>query len=315
MRDRVKLLSVPLLITMTCWGFNFVSLKILYREVSPEAVSLSRCLLMWGFLALFRKLRGESLKPARRDVGSILFLGFVMMGVYMVVFLSGLQHTGAGEGAIVLATVPLITPVLAALMRVELFSLAAAGGAMVAFAGVACVAFGSSAAVAAGHDLWRGDLMILASAFCWSFSIVLAKPLLKRYSPLQVLTMSMPGALPALLPFGLLATLQTPWTHLTPGAWANFAQVVLLSGVVAFSLFNVGLKQVGPSSATLYQFLVPPLAALFSYLLLGQTLTWIQWIGFAIVVAGVYAGSVARQRAVRNEAMLQAGAESAPTLT
>jgi len=297
-RSRLKLLSAPLLLTMLAWGYNFVSLKMLYRELKPEAIALSRFLLMWALLVVICRVRGESLMPAKEDRWRVLLVGFITMGVYMVLFLSGIRYTTAGEGAIVLATVPLITPLLAVLFRQETFSAPALGGAFLAFAGVACVAL-ESAAPKPGTvvDIWRGDMVVLASAFVWSLGIVLTRPLLKRYSPSQLLTMSMPGALPVLIPYGLMPMLHAPWSNLSPVAWANFGQVVLLSGVMGFVFFNVGLRQVGPSATTIYQFFVPALAAFFAYALLGQSLAPLQWVGFAIVITGVLWGSWARQRA------------------
>ncbi len=304
MRSRLKLLSIPLVITMLAWGFNFVSVKLVYRELAPEALALSRFLLMWGLLVIWCRVRGESLKPLPGDGWRLLAVGFVTMGLYMVLFLTGIHNTSAGEGAIVLATVPLITPLLAALIGQEVFSATALGGALVAFGGVVCVALGAGAPgpLSAPVELWLGDAVILASAFVWAFGIVMTRPLLTRYSPAQVLTMSMPGALPILLPFGLRATLDANWSHLSATAWANFTQIVVLSGVVAFIGFNAGLRQVGASAATLYQFFVPALAAFFSYAILGQTLAPLQWVGFAVVLVGVAWGSIARQRA--NAALL-----------
>lgn len=41
-----------MLMTVVCWGFNFVALKLLFAEgLTPAATSLVRFLLMWGVLA------------------------------------------------------------------------------------------------------------------------------------------------------------------------------------------------------------------------------------------------------------------------
>lgn len=294
MRDRLKLLNLPLLIASLSWGFNFVSVKIVYREVSPSALALMRFLVMWALLVLYCVIRGESLRPRPGDGWKIVGLGCITMGIYMMLFMTGMHATTASEGAIVLATVPLLTPLIALLVRQEVFSAPALFGAIVAFSGVACVALGGAAG---SHGSLTGNLLILTSAFVWASGIVLSRPLLARYSASQLLTMSMVGAFPLLLPFGIVDTLHTPWLHLKGETYLMFAQVAVLSGVVSFICFNLGVQQIGASGASLYQFFVPALAALFSFLLLHQTLSPIQWIGFAVVLAGVAYGSIARQRA------------------
>jgi drug/metabolite transporter (DMT)-like permease len=293
-RARLQLLSLPLLVTVVTWGFNFVSVKILYREVAPNAVLMSRFLVMWALLVLWCLARKESLRPKSEDRLRILLVGFITMGVYMALFLTGMHGTTAGEGAIILATVPLITPVIAVAMKQEEFSPPAFVGAAIAFSGVVCVALGGSAG---SHGSLVGNATIFVSAFVWAFGIVLSRPLLKVYSPLQLQAMSMPGALPVLLPLGFLEMVRTPWSHLSPTGWAMFAQLAALSGVVGFVFFNMGIKQVGASGASLYQFFVPLVAALFAFFLLHQSLSPVQWLGFAVVMAGVGYASVARQRA------------------
>lgn len=293
-------LNIPLTITSLSWGFNFVALKELYREMSPPAVSVVRFGVMFVLLVLICLAKRERLVPERKDAGRILAVGFVTMGIYMVLFMEGMKGTTPAEGAIVLATAPIFTFLFSCALKQERFSASALAGSLVAFVGVVLVILGGSAA---GHGSVQGNLTILASSVVWATGAVMMKPLLSRYSPVAVLTMAMPGALPALLPYGLAATFATDFARISPTAWFNFSTVAVMSGVVAFVCFYTGLRQIGASAAVLYQYFVPPIAAFFAWVVMGKALGPIQFLGLAVVLGGVAYAGQARARAAKLAAL------------
>jgi drug/metabolite transporter (DMT)-like permease len=289
-------LNLPLTVTVLSWGFNFVALKVLYGEMSAPVVALARYLVMFALLLAACFVRRESILPRKEDGGRILAFGFVAMGLYMVLFMEGMKGTTPAEGAIVLATSPIFTFLLSCLVGHERFSTSALVGSLIAFLGVTLVILGGSAS---GHGSVAGNLTILLSSVVWAASAVMMKPLLARYSPTQVLTMSMPGALPLLLPYGLGATLATDFARITPYAWFMFASVAVMSGFVAFICFYTGLRRIGASGAALYQYFVPPTAAFFAWIVMGKALTPVQFVGFAVVSFGVAYAGRARALALR----------------
>jgi drug/metabolite transporter (DMT)-like permease len=287
---RLPLPNPWLTTTVLVWGFNFVAVKVLYQQMTPAAVSLVRFVPMYLLLLLFCRLRGESLKYTR-DSLPVLIQGFLSMGIYMVVFLEGMDRTSPAEGAIILASAPIFVAIFSVLAKQERFTPGAVLGAVVAFIGTAIVI--AAGAKSSGGSM-VGNLLILASAIVWAYSAVLSKPLVNRYSPVQSLTLSMPAALLVLIPYGLVATIQTPWKDLTPTTWGMLTHVVFGAGVLGFVGFYEGVKAQGPAAAMMYQFFVPIVAAIFGYWILGQHLTGLQLFGLAVVIAGVSIASRAR---------------------
>jgi drug/metabolite transporter (DMT)-like permease len=72
--------------------------------------------------------------------------------------------------------------------------------------------------------------------------------------------------------------------------------MALGAGVLGFSGFYIGVKQIGAPRAMLYQYAVAPLATLFSWLVLKEQLAWLQLLGMAVVVLGVSMGVRAGNR-------------------
>jgi drug/metabolite transporter (DMT)-like permease len=280
-------------VTVLSWAFNFVALKELYEQMTAPAVTLVRFAAMFAILVVLCLIRGEPLTLPRLHRGRIFFAGFVSMGVYMILFMEGMRLTTASEGSIVLATAPVFTFLLACLARQERFSLAALSASIVAFAGVAMVIVAGSSGNGA-HGTILGNLTILASALVWALAVVAMKPVLVDVSPLRMLTLSMPIGLVVLLPYGLPALLKTDFASISWRGWLMFGHVAVMSGVVAFLCFYQGIRQVGASTATLYQFFVPPTTVFFAWIVLGEKIAPLQAVGLAVIILGVASSYRAR---------------------
>lgn len=292
MRARPDLRPNPyLLVTVASWGLNFVAVKEAYKEIHAPAVALLRFLVMWGALALVCVWRKESLRYPREDALKLLYLGFVSLGVYIFLFMEGMRGSGATEGAILLQMSPVFTALLAAALGQERFSWAALGGALVAFGGSALILYGPST----DHEnKLVSNVIVMVSALMWAYSVTIMRPLLVKYSPLRVLTLSMPGAIPVMFAYGLMPAIHQNWGDVNLYGWAMFFHIAIISGVVAFLCFYQGVRQAGATGATLYQFLVPAVAMVFSLLIQGLRPNAHQLLGFVVVLAGVGYASRAR---------------------
>ncbi|HEY0868652.1 MAG TPA: DMT family transporter [Fimbriimonas sp.] len=293
---RIPLPNLPLTVTVLSWAFNFVALKSLYAQMTPPAVSLVRFAAMYLVLIAICAARREPLALPKEHRFRILLAGFISMGAYMVLFLEGMSSTSASEGAIVLATAPVFTFVMACAVKQERFSVAALAAAVVAFVGVALVILGGAGAPSSGGSL-KGNLIILASAAVWASSVVVMKPVLVDVSPLRMLTLSMPAGLLALIPYGGVAVVQTDYSAIDLRGWLMFGHVAILSGVVAFLCFYEGIRKVGASTATLYQFFVPPTTVFFAWLAFGEKIAPLQAVGLAVIIVGVASSYKARMAA------------------
>lgn len=274
-----------LLITVVSWGLNFVALKEAYREIPPPAVALLRYLVMGGALVLLCLWRRESLRLPREDAWRFLLVGFLSMGVYMVLFLEGMSGSGATEGAILLQLSPIFTAILAGAIGQERFIGKTLVGALAAFLGAGLIVAGGTAA--GGENSISYNFAVIGAAAVWACSVVLMRPLLMRHSPLRVLTLTMPGGLPVMVAFGISPMLAENWGAVHAYSWLMFLHIALISGVLAFLCFYEGVRRVGATGATLYQYFVPAVAMFFAAWIRHVPPTAIQVAGFVVVLGGV----------------------------
>jgi drug/metabolite transporter (DMT)-like permease len=83
---------------------------------------------------------------------------------------------------------------------------------------------------------------------------------------------------------------------LSIAAWWALAALVVFSTVLPLFLMAEGVRRVGASKASLISTLGPPATAIMAQQLAGEILAPAQWLGIALVLIGVMALEVRRQR-------------------
>lgn len=280
--------NLPLLTTVVLWAYNFTAIKLVYAEVSAPAVTLSRSVLVWFVFAAICLFLREPIRYPQGTVFRFLLQGFLANGIYMVLFMEGMRHTTPANASIIMAMSPVLTNLFSILAGQEHFRWRVVWGTVVALSGVVMAEMAHG--VPTGGTL-MGNLMILAAASVWAFAVVVMQSVMGSMNPYRALTLALPGALLALIPYGWTATLRQDWTHLSSSVWVNYVHVVALSGGLAFATYYMGMRQIGPGRATLYQFLIPPLAAVLAWVVLGQPVLPAQWAGLGLAILGVWYGS------------------------
>lgn len=273
-----------LVFVVIAWGLNFSIIKVAYKDLDPAAVGLFRYLWMLPLLALCCKLAGEELRYPKGTALKLNLAGFVGSGAYMVFFLEGMRTAPPTLAAIALATAPIITMFLSVALRQERFSWRLLFGSLIAFGGVAVAVLDSESK---SQGSLGGTLIVVCSAALWAVSIVLYKPLLKDIAPVRALTLSFPGAMIALLPYGIGKLVSTNWGAVSLNGWLALAYLIVIAGVGAFVAYYKGLADVGPARASMTQYFVSPVAALCSALVLRERVTINEILGLVIVIGGV----------------------------
>lgn len=278
------------------WGYNYTALKVVYQHFSPPAVALIRLLatlvFFWTVCLVFRF--DTSYPPGQRL--KFWLQGFLAFGCYMVCFLWGIEQTNPTEAAILLSTSPLWVQILNAIFKIERMEMSTIAGAVLAFSGAAVVV---GAGGKTGTSTPLGIFLVTLGALIWAVSVLVMRPLLGQRAQVANFAMALPGALIILVPYGFSATLQQDYTGIPLWTWMNLAHVVFLSGGAAMPLFYKGIEQIGPARSTLYQFLLPPVAALMQWAVLGVPVLPLQWAGIAVVTAGIALGSAQSRKSAK----------------
>ena len=276
-------------------GAAMVATRFVIDQLDPVPLAMLRYAI--GFLCLLPLvLLAPRARFARRDILPIALLGITQFGILIALLNYGLQFISAGRAALIFATFPLMTLVLARLFGREAMTGAKTAGVLLTVVGVAAAlgeaAYrGGASGALSGEALIGPDLIgvaaVLASAFCGALCSILYRPYLQRYPTLPVSAFAMLASVGFL---ALLAGAEGAFGALprvTAGGWLAILFIGVSSGV-GYYLWLWALRHATPTRVTVFLALSPLTAALGGALLLGEALGPGLAIGLACVALGLW---------------------------
>jgi drug/metabolite transporter (DMT)-like permease len=231
-------------------------------------------------------LRHRLPRFARRDALPIALLGIGQFGVLVALLNAALRDIGAAEAALIFATMPLLTLLIAALSGRERLGAAKLAGVLLTILGVA-LALGEKAVAPAGAGHWRGEAFAFASALTGALCSVLYRPYLRKYPTLPVSAFAMLASVGFLAVLAAAEGFFAAPPHFSALGWAAVLFIGGNSGV-GYVLWLWALDNTTPTRVTVFLALSPITAALLGALLLAEPVAKLTGIGLAAVVSGLW---------------------------
>jgi drug/metabolite transporter (DMT)-like permease len=286
-RFKVPTVDLLLLSVVVVWGLNFAVMKGLYTYFHPFAYNALRFALASASLVAVLMLSGKPLMLERSDLPAIVGLGLLSTTLYQFMFAFGLDHTLAGNSALVMSFSPVLAYLTGILLKSERISGVIVCGIVLSSAGVAEISIYGSRRAALGTT-WKGDLMTLGAACCWGLYTGSAGRLVVKYGALRLTVLVMLAGSVFLIPLSLPWVMRQDWRHITPGIWLAVAYSSLLSIVYCYIVWSYALARVGVARTAVYSNLIPIVALAGGWALLGERPGTPQCVGAALVLTGVF---------------------------
>lgn len=259
------------------WGVNYIVIKAAFEVFSPLSFNAVRFALAAVSVAAFAWAVGARRPPGRQLV-RLGLLGVVGNTLYQWCYIEGMARTRAGNAALIMAAVPVLTAVGSHLLGQEQLRVRDLYALALSTAGIAVLVVGSGVAVGLGGPLAGNLLMLLAVVF-WTAYTILAKPLVDSLGPTVTTAWSMGlGAIP-LLVICAPAALAQRWSAVTPAAWAGAVFSSLGSLVLAYLIWYRGVARLGATRTAFYSNLSPVVTLAAAWPLLGEVPTLWQILG------------------------------------
>lgn len=286
--DKARILAeILLLVTILIWAGNNSLAKWTLGGMTMFQFNSIRYVVASLFLGSLFLVRARWLKVEPGDWKKILLVGFLAGVAYQMAFISGLSLTTVGNCSVLLATSPIWTIITNRVILKEAIRPMVITGMVTSFIGVGMIIFGTGT-LDVGAEGILGDFLCLFAATLWGLSSTLQKPLLARYSAIQlnVVIGLMGGMVFSVVAFPSFVAGES--SALAPGYF--FAAVV--SGAFSIGLANTfwsfGVKKLGPAHASNFANLVPVFALAIAYIALGEKLLLLQLIGAGVTLVGVW---------------------------
>jgi drug/metabolite transporter (DMT)-like permease len=286
--------DLAMLLVVLIWGGNIPVIKAALSEIPTLGFAGIRFAIASVAFVLLLRAREGSVRPPTGTGWAMLWLGLLGNTAYQLLFMTGLSHTSVANTALILASTPVLVAVFGAASGIERLTAAVGGGVALAVAGVALV-LGQDGARVTARTL-AGDLPVLGAAACWAVYTLGVRRYATTMSPLRLTTLTMLTGTPGLVLAGLPDILRTDWSAVSPAAWGGVAYSAFLALLVAYTLWNTSVAEVGPSRTAVYNCLVPVVALALGWLALGERPGLFQLAGAALIVGGVLVARSAPRR-------------------
>ena len=269
------------------WGGSFLCVGIAVQELPVLTIIALRvslaALVLWG-IALFS---GHQLPRGRKTWQAFLALGLLNNVIPFGLIVFGQQTIGAGLAAILNATTPLWTVLIAALFLAdERFSKQKLFGVLLGLVGV-IVMVGPDSLAGISRNL-GAQLAVLGATLSYAFASVFGRRFAAaKISPLHTALGQVTASSFILVPLALM--IDTPWASALPSQATIFAilGLAVLSTAGGYLLFFNILERAGATNVSLVTLLIPPSAIAMGILFLEEKLQGIHFIGLALIISGL----------------------------
>ena len=265
------------------WSSSFVAIKIAYETFPPITLGAARFVVAALILGLLTLLPKNRKKLEKKDIIPVAVSGLMGITLYAVLQNIAMQWTSASNATLIIASYPIITVLLETLIYKTKLNPFKIVGIVIAIAGVFVLSYMKPEE--RQHNELLGILMLIIAGVAWAFYNFLTKKVVNHYPSITLLFyQTLFGAI-FMLPLSLFE--RDAWMAPTTMSLLMMLFLGVFCSVIAYLLYNLGLKALSPSTVISMLNLVPIFGVMFSFLLLGEAITLRMVIGGAIIILGV----------------------------
>jgi drug/metabolite transporter (DMT)-like permease len=278
-QGRTQLGSGLALGSAAVFAFNVACVPIVYGDGGNiHAINLVRPLLFLGCIVVWLLARRTSFRlPSTQMAGAVLLGGVMCIEFYAVH--AAVAYIPVGLAILVMYTYPLIVAVLDGLLERGRVSWRLLLVLVVAFFGLVLALSGPVETLD-----WRGIGLGLIAALGMCCLVMISERTMQSHDSGVVMFYIMTSA-SAVMAALVLADVPLSWPATEYGML--MLAVATVAYVTATSLLFVTVDMIGPVRFALIDNTAPVWATLFGFVMLGEQLILIQWIGMALVIGAV----------------------------
>ena len=290
---------ILLMLTDMFYEGNLVVGKPVTNEIPPIFLSFIRYIIaLIAVLPLGLREFKQHQSVFKKEWKAIIALSISGIVLFNIFVYTALQYTTAINAGIMEASTPVFTLLLSIILLKESVDRRQFIGIVISLIGVILIVTKGSLAVITGLEFNRGDIFMLAAMISWSFYSIFIKRHMWKFPAYGVLIVLFIVSLVFFTPM-----LALEWDQIKTISWSPLTIVgVLYLGIfpslLALIAFNIGVRELGPTRASVFLNLVPVFTLIGAVLFLNEKATWLQIGGTILVISGVWITNKLKERKV-----------------
>lgn len=299
-RDSAATAFIAAIFALIFWGGTAVANRYAVGFLDPITVATLRSMLA-GAIALVAALALRMPFPAtRRDRFLLLLVGLFGFAIWPVAISLGLARTTASHAALILATMPIMTVLVASIVHRTIPPAPwwLGGAAALLATAILIIRRDGSLAVVDPAAAVIGDLIILAGCVLCAVGYVIAAKLTPKIGSFATTFWALSIALVFTAPVFAFSQQQTDWASVPAPAWWAIVWLTFLSSLVGSVLWFFALARGGIEKIGSLQLLMPVITLAGAVWILGEILTPQLTFLCALVLVGTF---IAHRYSIRNQ--------------
>ncbi|HEX2905232.1 MAG TPA: EamA family transporter [Phototrophicaceae bacterium] len=289
--QKTRLLSAglwPVVTAAMLWGTIGIATQSIYstETINSLFINLMRTLLATPILIVvgWRTVGRKMFQIPRRDLGLMVFTG-VILAVSHASYFAAIRYCGVTIATLLtICLAPIIVSGLSVVLKLESFS-GRLGTALAAALLGSVLLVGLNDAAAQHTNLPLGVGFAGLAAATYGGMILGGRLLANRdYHPLQTTAMMFAAGSITLIVLNAASGISVPQS---PQVWLAIVYLAVIPTALAYGLFHLGLRTVPATTASIVSMLDPVVAALLTWWLFGETLSWAAIGGAALLLLSI----------------------------
>ncbi len=294
MKSRSVFVYTAIILAIFFWSLSYIWIKQVYRFIHPLSMVFWRLvgatLLLWPIA----KLAGQWQKIQPGDGKYILLMTLFHPLMYFTFESYGMKYVSPTIAGVMIATIPMFIPVAAYYFFQEKLTRLNLVGLGISFMGVLLVILKRDFTFSASP---LGILLLFLAVLAGVGFTMFIRRLTEHYNAITLVgyqnALGVLWFLPLFLIFDLehFSTVTITWDLVLP-----MLLLVVFSSILAFTFYTAAVKALGASKAGLFGNLTPAFTALFSWIILHESITTQKIAGIIVVILGLSLSQVKRVR-------------------
>lgn len=270
--------------TVMMWSLNLIYSKYLAGAVTPAEISFYR----WLFALIvmlpfcYKNFKAEFKAILSHWKLLILMAATGTGGLNLLVYYAGYTATATN-----MSLISILGPIFLIFMSAQKISASQIAGIIITVFGVMMIILNGNFKSLAAFKFVDGDIYMLGSAFLFAVYAVLQKRI-----PANVHTISMLFATIMLCTLAFLPPVVSEFSLNKIANWSYTVWIVLLilgiiNSFLAYLFWDIAIQKIGTLAAGALYYTMPIFTMFFSFIFLHEKADIVQFIGIAIIFAGI----------------------------
>jgi drug/metabolite transporter (DMT)-like permease len=278
-------------ITALCWAGNAIVGRLAAGHIPPVTLAFLRWTIAFLLILPFaRKHLVRDWPAIRGKLGLMILVSVTGIGIFNTLQYWALEYTQALNTLLLQSAGPLVVAVWSLILLGVRLTLAQAIGVLLSMCGVLVILMHGDLTALSNIRFNKGDLIFLVALAIFALYSVLT---LKRPAVhgLSFATFTFGAGAACLIPFLVWELMTRPVMAFDAPNLLTIFYVSVFPSIVAYLCFNRGVHLIGANRAAPFFHVVPVFGSVMAIIFLGEHPQAFHFIGFALVLTGVYVAS------------------------